>query len=169
MADEPATVGEAVAVAADAARAAADVARSEADERVEEVIERAAEEINQAHEQTEALARAAMETELGRRLGELEREFTEWRVVALAELQSQVTTLQETVNTLQGQMSATATLATAAASPPSIPQQSAQQPTKVEEAIQEVTEILPETLTPENSDQSASTNDAPPVRRKRFL
>lgn len=165
------TVGQAQDNAASAVAEAAAIASEDANATVAAVVEMAAEAVDEAQETAAAIARAAMETELGRRIYAIEERIAPWLGVDLAALQSQLATLQETVNTLQGQMAATATLAVVAVTEPTTsaaPVSSTPQASdKIAEAVAETTAIIPDNLAPDESTPAEPV--APKAKRRLFL
>jgi len=124
----------------------------------EVVLEQAAAQVERAEEMAEDIARAAMETHLGQRISELEGKQYSWQD-QLAELSAQLQTLQETVNLLQGQLAATATIAVSSQSTP--PQS---EPTT--EVVTEAVTTL-ETVVPEAISQSAVEESPAPAPKQR--
>jgi len=142
----------------------------DAREHVANVIEHASEQIDAANERAEEIARAAMETEIGRRVGALETRGYEWQE-ALDGLRRDLTSLMEQLSNLQSAVAATATLvvATELAEPApssSIPQPSSN-PATVEAAMDQVTEVIPDALS-ENT-PAAPLEPVPPARKHRWM
>lgn len=160
-----ATVAEAASVAADAVRSAEAVAVAENAEVVAAVIEGAQQRVEAAEQMAQQITQAALETELGRQIAENNRRISEWLDGEGRALRNQVETLQAEMSALRETVAATATLALTSADTPQSTPPVSEQP--IAEAVETVTEILPETVT---SQPAESTHAEPaPKRRKVFL
>lgn len=151
---------EAVEAVAEAVEAAADEARETADDEVERAIDAAEEALDDAQRAAQRMAEAAMQTELGNQLNELKREFFEWRDRE-NQTQAQITALQTEVSELKGQLAAVATISVV--SPPASPSLIQQpSPETITEALEEVTEVIPDSL-----ESVVEENPAPAPKPKR--
>jgi hypothetical protein len=141
-----------------------------ANETTSQVIAAAGEAIDRAQEQAEEIARAAMETALGRRVASIEEREAEWQnrfdaqALELSNLRDQVSQLAQAV-------AATATLTVATAlQEPQAPQSSSPAISSTpipEEVIPPITEVIPESLS--ESIPAAPVVVVPPPRQHRFL
>lgn len=136
--------GEVVEAVADLARQADSVSTSEAV--LDAVIDNAQERVAAAEETAEQIAAAAMESARGQEIENLRRDFFTWQNEQ-ASLKAELSELKMQTATLQGQLSALATLQVAQETP-NQNSLSLTPPTSdnLTEAIEEVETILPESL-----------------------
>ena len=145
--------------------------RTEAAANTAAVVADAVDAINDAQETAEAIAQAAMETELGRRISAAETRGMEWQS-QLDSLRADLLSLREQVMNLLTAATATATLQVAdmiTEQPSLTPPASAPTQETLAEATEEVTSILPESL-----GNAVEGSPAPPIvplpaKRHRFL
>lgn len=167
MADEPASVAAAEAVAAQAVETAAEIATAEAGAVVAAVVEGAAAQIEEAQQVAEDVIRASMETHLGQEIARTNERFTQWLDGEGRTLVANVASLQSQMAELMQQVAATAAVAVSAleTSPQLIPPVSE---APLTETVEAVTEILPEAIAPEPAPVE-STPNAPRRKVRVFL
>ncbi len=143
-----------------------------ANQTVAAVVENAAAAIDAANERAEEIARAAMETEIGRRVGALEQGAYTWQE-QLDGLRRDLTSLAELVSSLQSAVAATATLTVATALMPEgqsslTPQTSLSPATETApDLLEPVTEVIPDALS--EAIPAAPLDPVPPVRKHRWM
>ena len=165
MSTEISSIGAAEVVAANAVEQAAEIAAAGASETIAAVIENAAEQVEQAQQTAEDIARAAMESHLGREIFAINERVTQWLEGEGHALSQRMSTLEAQIAELSQTTAAAATLAlTSAVSEQSI-QAVSEQP--LTEAVETVAEVLPETIVA--APQSESTPVEPPRRKAKFL
>lgn len=142
----------------------------DANRTTELVIEQASAAIDHAQAQAAELARAAMETEIGRQVAALQQEIGSWQADH-AEIQRQLSELGAQMASLTAQLAVTATLVVAETlAPQSSPESqslSTQQLSTQEAAA--ITEILPESLSVEAASPAPETAPVKTVHRHRLL
>lgn len=162
MDDDIASVGQAATAASTAVIEAAGIAEANANATIAAVVENAAEEIDAARETAEHIAQAAMETELGRMIAETNRRISEWLEGEGRRLTETVTAMQQEIASLRETQAATAVLALNSTPSQSTPPLSTEAP--LTEALETVTEILPEVV-----ESPVESIPVEPVRKKRGL
>lgn len=146
-----------------------EAAATEATETVAAVIEHAQADIEAAQASAAAIARAAMETELGRRIASNEQEISTWQE-KLSLLTNQITAVMTEMTEIKTTVAASLTLQVATQNPPANPALALQTlpNSEILQAVETVTEALPGNLS-ENAVAESPVPEIPKGPRKLFL